>query len=385
MNEAIIVTGNKYPCEDAGALRQHSTAKMLMDIGYTVTVVGYGKPTEGKILQYEGVNYLSYRPSTNNIIQRFLSRLFFGTKALGLIKSKSESVKIILVVDILPIAFKAIERYAAKQGIMLVHDSVEWYSPEEFKNGVLNAQYILKNITNTLIMNKRWRVIAISKYLENHFSKICLRTTRIPVILDIKSTKYRTEPIARDKTVFAYVGGPGKKDYLHEIIEGFSLLDEEYKNKIELHIIGITEDQLQKECGIEIETIARCKPFMTAHGRLSHDEAVKWVIGSDYTLLLRDETLRYAKAGFPTKVVESLSMGTPVICNISSDLDDYLINQYNSIIIDGHDSTDVRDAIIRAGEIDGEKYKLMRQRARYTAENCFDYSKYTKDIQDLLR
>ncbi len=41
----VIITGNNYPCGDAGAVRQHAMAKLLMDMGHDVFVVGYGSYT----------------------------------------------------------------------------------------------------------------------------------------------------------------------------------------------------------------------------------------------------------------------------------------------------------------------------------------------------
>ena len=46
MKRAVIVTENQYPCEDAGAIRQHATAKLLVELGYSVIVLGYGKSTK---------------------------------------------------------------------------------------------------------------------------------------------------------------------------------------------------------------------------------------------------------------------------------------------------------------------------------------------------
>ena len=77
MLNAIIITGNKYPLEDAGAIRQHSTAKILQTLGYNTIVLGYGKPTNGAIMTFDDVDYVSFRPSTNNKIIRALYRYFF--------------------------------------------------------------------------------------------------------------------------------------------------------------------------------------------------------------------------------------------------------------------------------------------------------------------
>ena len=55
-----------------------------------------------------------------------------------------------------------------------------------------------------------------------------------------------------------------------------------------------------------------------------------------FDVLLRYSDLRYTKAGFPTKVVESLASATPVITNITSDLEMYLKDGENSVISEGY-------------------------------------------------
>jgi len=183
---------------------------------------------------------------------------------------------------------------------------------------------------------------------------------------------------------FAYVGSPGKKDYLDVVIDGFQRLNCEQKAQIELHIVGVNEKQLVDMCGVAPEHIAALEGVLHIHGRLPHREAVDWVINSDYTLLLRDETLRYAKAGFPTKIVESLAHGTPPVCNYSSDLSEYLADEDNAFIIHGHTAEDVRDTIERIicrHSIIGEQ---MRVNARRTAENNFDALNYVDVMRKLI-
>ena len=47
------------------------------------------------------------------------------------------------------------------------------------------------------------------------------------------------------------------------------------------------------------------------------------VSNADYTILIRENN-RMTMAGFPTKVSESISCGTPVITTKTSDIDNYL-------------------------------------------------------------
>jgi glycosyltransferase involved in cell wall biosynthesis len=156
-------------------------------------------------------------------------------------------------------------------------------------------------------------------------------------------------------------------------------------SKTELHIVGVNEDQLCSVCGVSKETLESLRGVLTAHGRVPHDEAVEWVRNADYTLLIRDAELRYAKAGFPTKIVESLSCGTPPVCNLSSDLAMYLKDGENAYISASHDPVHIKQALEKALETPADNRKQMRENARKTAENCFDYHQYISEMSELLQ
>ncbi len=385
MNQAVIITENKYPLGDAGAIRQHATAKILQELGFCVTVVGYGKYTGNTLNEYEGVKYISLRAKSENKFVRLFYRLLFSFRAVRYVKKHIEKPSVILLVDTLPYGWKLVESYGVKNNVKLIHDSVEWYSPEEFSNGEKNIEYKLKEMTNSKIINKNWNVIAISKFLQNHFVSIAENVVRIPVIMDTDSILFKLEKKNTTKKLsFAYVGAPAKKDYLKEILEGFDLLEEEYKDLCELHIIGITESQLINDCGVDKNLVANLNKVLQIHGRLPHGEAIKWVREADHTLLLRDADLRYAKAGFPTKIVESLSCGTPPVCNFSSDLDMYLKDGENSFISESHRPEDLKNTLTRAINCSLEQRNKMRKSARKTAEEFFDYKNYIEIFRELL-
>ncbi len=385
MSRAVIITENKYPLGDAGAIRQHAMAKILQELGYDVTIVGYGSYTGKRLNEYEGIKYISLRAKSENKLIRLLYRVLFGYRAVRYVKKHIKTPSLIMLVDTLPYAWKLIESFGVKNNIKLIHDSVEWYSPEEFSNGEKNIEYILKEKTNTQNINKNWNVIAISKYLEEHFKNTAESVIRVPVIMDTKSILFEVDKLPHSsKTHFVYVGAPAKKDYLKEIVEGFELLEKEYKDLCELHIVGITEKELINTCGVNETTVNALKGLLSMHGRLPHPEAVRWVREADYTLLLRDADLRYAKAGFPTKIVESLSCGTPPVCNISSDLGMYLKDGENAFISESHRPEDLKNTLVRAINCSSEQRNKMRKFARRTAEEAFDYKNYI-DIFKALR
>ncbi len=385
MKKAVIITENKYPCEDAGAIRQHATAKILQALGYDVFVAGYGASTGKEEREYDGVKFYSFRPASKNKLIRIAFRVFSSFRMFRYICKHHSDADILLVVDVLPFGFRLFERFAKKRKIPLIHDSVEWYSPEEYANGTKNREYRLKEITNCKIIKAPWRVMAISSYLQEHFSKKCEKVARIPVIMDMESIAYRIDSKEQiNKTRFVYAGGPGWKDYIKEIVAAFALLNPEEISMLELHFVGITKDQLVSICRADDKHIQKLGDSLFAHGRVPHAEAVEWVKKADFTLLLRDASLRYAKAGFPTKIVESLSCGTPPVCNLSSDLALYLEDGNNAFLADDHSPESLCKALRKALATSSEERSAMRQSARKTAEEKFDYRFHISEFSRLV-
>ena len=386
MKHAVIITENKYPCEDAGAIRQHATAKILEELGYSVIVLGYGTTTNGKVKVYEGIEYISFRPKSNNKFVRAICRATASDRMMSFLKRNCKNADIILVADVFANTVQKLNKLYNCKNTLLIHDSVEWFSPEQFAKGEKSFAYKTRNEINTKLVKEGWRVIAISSYLEEHFSKQCDKSVRIPVIMDMNSIKYNLNVgEISEKIKFAYVGSPGKKDYLKNIIEGFELLSKNLLERAEFHIVGVTEEQLVSMCGVEKGSISNLKGVLFAHGRLPHDKAIEFVMNADYTVLLRDETLRYAKAGFPTKVVESLSCGTPIVCNLSSDLGLYLTDGENAYISDNHLPEGLKFALEKAINTSDVHRKEMRVNARETAEKYFDYKKYIDVFSEFVK
>ena len=386
MKRVVFITGNKYPAGDAGAIRQHMMAKIFQNAGCRVFIYSMGDCTNGKVQTYDGVEYISMRGNKTDKLSRILSRTTWGKRAIEDLQTRFKQTDAIVLIDDNPWLFKSVEKIGKKCGNKLIHDCVEWYSPEEYKWGKLDIHYRLKDYINKKAINEKWNVISISQYLYNWFLERCHRTVKIPVILDMFDIEEPEFFVSNtnDEVIFTYAGAPGKKDYLDTILTGFSLLDKELLEKVAIHIIGVNRDQLVNACGVDTRIIDALGTALHIHGRVPHEEAVSWVRRADFTLLLRDEKLRYAIAGFPTKIVESLKYGTPPICNMSSDLGQYLVDQKNAIIIDGCNSESVEKAIRTALQMDVIDRVRMRKAARETAVKNFDYRLYSTQLLSFL-
>jgi glycosyltransferase involved in cell wall biosynthesis len=382
----LIISYNNFPEGDAGSLRQYTFGKLLSHMGHTVFVIGMGNITCYEISDYRGVKYTSLRINQNK--SYFISRLenYFGYK-LRLKRFLKQyclhnKIECLLVVDIPLNALLFIKRLARKNNIMLIHDSVEWYSPEQFKLRKFALPYILKDLYNRFFIDKDFKVIAISKYLEKHYIERGIETARIPVILDIDSISCEKRTCDGKLTIL-YAGSPGKKDYLKEVIEGIALLNKNIIDIIDLRVIGINKNQLIDMCGVSQQALDKLGNSLNAVGRVPRESVLKNLEEADFTVLMRSPDKRYAKAGFPTKVVESLASGTPVICNITSDLGDYIRDGENGIVVKECSAEALLIAVKSALDLTFEQRKIMYKNARKCAEECFDYRLYTNSIREL--
>ena len=102
------------------------------------------------------------------------------------------------------------------------------------------------------------------------------------------------------------------------------LLSDEEKGRLALHLYGTVPEQLVM-LGIDPAFLEAHRDTVICHGRIPYAEVKGKVADADFTVRLRPNK-RYANAGFPTKVGESMACGTPVIANITSDLGKYIID-----------------------------------------------------------
>lgn len=379
----VIITKNKCPLKDAGAIRQHAFAVSLMESGFKPLVISYSSPYSS-IETFDGISYISpSKKGSKFFFSKVFNQINFGKKALGIVKKICPNIKRMLVIDLLPNEYRAIKSFAKKFNIQLFHDSVEWYSKSEFKTGVFNYNYIFKNITNNVIIDKHFKVFSISKYLNNHFTKKGIKSIVVPVIMNVKRISCRTSLKSNstsNKTVFIYAGSPDKKDSLGIVIQALNQIKNNYS--FDFKIYGATENELVSKCGINKKTLQQARDYLRFYGRVPVETVRKALKDADYSILIRNSDERYAKAGFPTKVVESISCGTPVICNLSSDLGDYLIDGFNSYIVSYNNVESLKTKF--EDILNKPKTEAMRKNARETALKNFDYTQHKNAITNFV-
>jgi glycosyltransferase involved in cell wall biosynthesis len=101
---------------------------------------------------------------------------------------------------------------------------------------------------------------------------------------------------------------------------------------------------------------------------------------SHFTVLLRPDE-RYARAGFPTKVVESVAAGVPVITTRTDDASLYIQDGREGILLDSESPRAFASGVRRILALGPAAWSEMGEAARRLAVSSFDYRAHVEPIR----
>lgn len=336
----LYVGGFILPDKNAAAQRVVANALMFKELGYQTVFINYSE----EVMKCRKTEYFGFRcwefPRKEWIKEHGSINVF-----CSVFDEIKDSLCAVVAYNYPALALSKIIRVARNENVKVIGDVSEWYSVD----GMSPVKSLVKGLDvfwRMRILNKRVDgVIAISDYLAR-FYRDSVPVLKIPPTVDSTSSKWVFSPVpdSSNTLMLVYAGSPARgKERLDLIVEAV----QNASNEIDvcLNVIGITEDQYRQLYNCLTERI----DHVVFHGRVSHREAVEAVFRSDYSIVIRDNN-RVTKAGFPTKFVESISAGTPVICNDHSDLSSY-IDSYGCGILVDFDS--LSSGIVKAGALKG--------------------------------
>ena len=379
----IIITTGWFPEGDAGAFRLSMIGRALVETGHDVTVLCRGKLNDSGCSF--GLNFISLRNIPGGIILKAIDYMLFPVKTKKYLNNKQHKLYAVYIYNAHISLFRYCKKFCQRNNIKLFHDCVEWYSPEEYRKGEKSHAYKVKNEINTEVIDNQFNVIEITRYLESYFRSKGINTLRVPVLCDSSSRTKLKELRKTDRLVVFYGGLPITKDLVGNLLRAAMLLSKEEQAKLRIILVGPTRDYLINISHLPAEVVDGCGDMLTLCGKVPRTTVLGMMEEADFAFLARDAELRYAKAGFPTKVVEALSNATPMLCNITSDLDEYLVDGKNSIIAASHSPEDFKIAIQRAMMLSSDEKRKMSEAALQTARECFDYRSYKEKIADFFK
>lgn len=379
----------KFPPEDAPGRRVLALAKLIESSGARV-VIGSGNPTPGgRPCEYPCDHYslfhLSELPQrTTPRLLRAMREFLWGGRATSWLATLSpKPAAIILYGGYSPFSIWLL-RFRHRTKIPIIVDAVEWYQPDHVPGGRFGPFRLNVEIALRWLFPKMKNIICISRYLQHHFEIERCHTLYLPAILDVGETVPSLKILPSESLLrLVYTGTPGKKDLLDPMIEALLRLD---PNGIQIRfdIVGPSPEAILQLPALKQRNLTKIPPFLRVPGYVTSAQALTFVREADFSVLLRT-CQRYAMAGFPTKVPESLAAGTPIICNLTSDLGDYIRDGIEGLICDHPTPESCKTALERALGLSDSQKAEMRQRARELADRAFDYNNYTLEFRSFIR
>lgn len=382
-NKLVVYVGPfGFPKGGAAAKRIYGNCVTLSQQGYEVKVVSGQVPPDGIVeSNYKNIPVISLNERLYEKLPRFLKHFLYfsaGKKAVQWLDSLDKKPRaIILYSGYSPYLLRLIP-WAKKNNVKLIFDTVEWYDPPSLISRFFSPYYLNIELAMRFLLKKCDGLIVISSYLENYYKEKVKDLVVIPPTVDCSQIESRIALHECDTVKFVYAGSPGKKDALSSIISAIiSVASSGYR--VQLNIAGVTEKNLKDYIpNVKIDNLGE---IIKCYGLVSAESAADLVKDSDFSIIIRPD-IRSVQAGFPTKFVESLSVGTPVIANLTSDLGVYLKHGINGYICKDDSIESLVDVLISS--INNNDLYTMRINARETAEKYFDVSVYSAHMKRII-
>ncbi len=363
-----------FTSSEANALRVRGVARALSAGGASVTIVGAAAPGSEAALE-EDEEFPSH--SVDEYGQGLLSSLPRGARGIltgdvsaARVRSLRTAPDCVIVTGVRPGYYLRFRKLSRQLSIPLVLDVMEWFAPEDQPGGRFGPYTCANEIGMRVLARGADGIIVLSSRLEEHFAGQGCRTLNVPPLF-VPLGELRAKHSTADRRLhLCYAGTPGRKEALNVIVPGLIALQAKGIDFV-LHFVGLTREEFQRaapSAGIaSIESIAARIHF---YGRVPNDSAREIVAAADFTLLVRP--LRKSNQfGFPSKLPESMSLGTPVIANDFSDLGRYLVDGENAITVQDLSVDALVTALERAARMDQRERAAMSTAAIRLARSSF--------------
>lgn len=358
----ILYVGNfELPDRNAAAHRVMNNGKIFKSLGYKVAFLGTVRDDYFSGVRRSDYNNDIYEEAYPLGIKQWINHIFDTANILE-VAEKYDDVCLVIVYNTPFATFRAVKKTFSKKGIKVAYDCTEWNS---FAEGSLPKR-LYKKFDEIQIRKRLHKscdnIIVISKLMENKYKGANL--LRLPPLVDIEDAIWYQEKERHDGVFeFCFAGTTSNKEKLEVIVSALSKIENE---KLRLRVIGTKKEEYINAFPEHTDIISK-DDRITFMERLSHNDTVRYVLGCDCYIFIRESTRRN-EAGFPTKFAESFTCGVPVISTDVSDIKNYADDRV--ILLDGCDEQVVMHAMTQAVNT-------------FYDNNClrdsFDYRKYISD------
>ena len=388
----LIVGWFAFGEESAGAKYVLGIAKALRAAGCDVTLAPCLEPVDAPYqndLEFDGFRYkLLSRGVRMGKLKRFLqTHLALGDPVFDWLRNGApkNTTHVLAYSGSCHFLWK-LRKHCRLRNITLVNMIVEWYDVRHYNYLRPDRCFVSADAqAQRYFMNRLIpHTVCISRFLQEYYSRSGCLTLRVPPLLDVNifnpaATGAVLSQDFRLRLMFLGSCRWGRQDL---VLKAMKVLQER-KRPVLLEYVGASERSVADADGSDGRLLVSVKDCVNTLGHVSAADARYLVKRADFGILLRDPC-RWSQAGFPTKVPEFLASGVPMLCNLTSDLNEHLRDGENAIVVEEMSVGALTSAIERAISLSAEKRQAMRRSARREAEVSFDYRKYSRLLERFL-
>lgn len=397
MVKNILYIGNfEFPNGNAAGKRVYANGKILKSLGYNVIFLGMEKREEDNLVslknskkEFDGFTSYSFAYPSNNFQWIKYKKRFKEMKTL--LKSENLLMDLDMVITYgspaISIFNDLLIQYCKKNTISIVSDCVDWLTVKT-NNPLFDIVKWTDNRFQKAYLNKKVDgIIAISTYLSNYYKTSEMNVIIIPPLATSDISNRPLELELNEMTTLTYAGIPFRQG---QIISDLNSLKDRidktiiwlYQSKLRNHkfifnIYGFTKEEYLYSIPQQTKYVDGLGESIVFHGKLENDQVSKKISRSDFTILIRDVN-RDTTAGFPTKVSESISCGTPVITTKTSDLDKYIIEGKNGFFIENENDENIASFFDNIFSL--KKSEIIKIKKTCVESKIFYYSNFEKEM-----
>ncbi len=392
----IIYVGNfQFPYGDAVGRRVYAIGLTIQQAGYKFGCIGMAanipKNTISSEMQYNEILYCNIHKTTS-LVERYQTN-----PDLQLILEKIASwhrqyqVEAVVFCGMKSALFaNKFVNGCHKLGISVIADSMDWL---EYHTGNFVFDTIKQwdvDIEIKHVNSKADGVICISTFLESFYKEKNKKTVVIPAISSL-SLPQRTELLNPLEIVYAGIpcrlGRPLRnRTYAKDRLDlAMELLFKVQKAGVPFvfRVFGLTQEEYCTIFPQHLEMVLQmCKAGRVVfYGFVRSDVVEQSIARAAFTILIRENN-RTTKAGFATKLGESVALGTPVITTDAGDAKLYIRDNKDGIFLDITDMDNAKDTLVQYLK-DSGKINQMQEAVR---ENTyFAPERYAEKMRAFLK
>lgn len=394
MRSIAIVGTFLFPWGQAASRTVYGKCLALMAYGFDVHLAS-GNEKGSEYCEKLGVNTLNAdglgsSPSQNkNQVQRALQMTFRDSRNIyqWLSEVRPKPCAVIHHGTHVP-TLKTTIKWCKKQRVPSLVDITEWNEAAIHPGGILSFSNLNQLYARNFLLPKLDAALAMTSFLGARLAERKVPSIIMPPTMNLNDWPFNEKNSIQaesDHIKVVYAGSPGNsklienedarrsKDQLGNFLRAIETFKGE--KKVTLTVLGPKSHLIQ---GVDL-TQSNYLGKVTFLGRVPQQEVKSILKEADFSLLLRNHTLT-SKAGFSTKFTESMAAGTPVICNLTGDLEKYAKDGENAIVLPDISGKSCLRAIERIASLKAESHLAMQKSARETAESFFNFETYSQMI-----